>query len=374
MNCVFPSYAFKIEFFDEMAELVRPYVLTFHCEKDEIELYDMRNRRTFLRRTTAHTIHRKDLYVGNKLLINGRQYEVADFADESTSRAFDTKMQRTYAMLKPGFQSRLGEALGRIAQAGLKVSQLRMGFLSRGTAAKFYGEHQGKPFYDTLVSYITSGPIVALELLGNGAIQRWRDLLGPTNLDVARRDSPRSLRALFARSTTENYAHGSDSPDSAARELGIIFGERAVTLACAPDACTCAVVRPHAVRDGSAGRIVQDIVAAGFAITGARIAHLDLAAAGEFVEVYNGVVADHGDMVQELASGPCLALELARGADTVQAFRELCGPRDSAVAKQIRPESLRAKYGSGIVHNAVHCTDLLEDAPLESEFFFALLD
>jgi nucleoside-diphosphate kinase len=205
MNSVFPSYSVKLEFFDEKAELVRPYLLAFHTEKGEIELYDIRLARPFLKRTTAHTITKDDLYIGNKLLINGRQYDVVEYGDDATRRAFDTQMQHTYAMLKPGFHHRLGEAIDRIYQAGLKVVQLRFGLVSRETASKFYGEHQGKPFYETLVQYITSGPIVAMELVGSGAISEWRRLIGPTNLDVAKRDAPNSLRALYARSTTENF-------------------------------------------------------------------------------------------------------------------------------------------------------------------------
>lgn len=373
MNSVFPSYAFKIEFFDEMAELVRPYILVYHTEKGEIELFDVRNRRPFLKRTENHSLERKDFFLGNKILINGRQYEIIDYADEPTRQAFEVNMQHTYAMIKPGFHHLMGEAIDRIYQEGLMLTNLRMGLISRETAMKFYAEHQGKPFFESLVQYITSGPVVAMELVGNSAITRWRQLIGPTNLDQAKRESPRSLRALYARSTTENFAHGSDSPDSAMRELGIIFGQHGVQLISTTEGCTCCVIRPHALKEGNAGKIIRDIVANKFEITGAMIANLDLSTAGEFLEVYRNVVPDYPDMKQQLASGPCLALELKKN-DAVNAFRQLCGPRDSKVAKQIRPNSLRAKYGIDVVFNAVHCTDLQEDAELETEYFFTLLD
>ena len=375
MNSVFPVYAFKVEFFDEMAELVRPYILTYHTEKGEIELFDLRNRRPFLKRTDNHSLSKSDLFVGNKVLINGRQYEITEFADEPTRRAFSTNMQHTYAMIKPGFYRYLGQTLDRISREGLFVTNLRLGLISKETAQTFYAEHRGKPFYNDLVSYITSGPIVAMELVGNNAVSTWRSIIGPTNLETAKREAPRSLRAQFARSTTENFAHGSDSPESAQRELGIIFGQHAVELISSTDGCTCCVIRPHAMKEGLAGKIIMDIVNAGFEITAAMIANLDLATAGEFCEVYKGVVPDYQDMVNQLASGPCLALELrSNSADSVNAFRDLCGPRDSKVAKQIRPNTLRAKYGSDCVFNAVHCTDLPEDAELETEYFFTLLD
>jgi nucleoside-diphosphate kinase len=79
-------------------------------------------------------------------------------------------------------------------------------------------------------------------------------------------------------------------------------------------------------------------------------------------------------MVKQLASGPCLALEVAKGDNVVGEFRQFCGPRDATVAKQIRPKSLRGMFGNDVVENAVHCTDLDEDAGLETEYFFALLE
>jgi nucleoside-diphosphate kinase len=374
MNSVFPRYSFKIEFFDEKAELVRPYVLTFLTEKGEIEIFDVRNQRPFLKRSDAHRLIQSDLYIGNKILVNGRQYDIIDFADDSTRRAFDVQMQRTYAMLKPGFYQHLGDALDRISQAGLQVSQLRLGTITREVAASFYAEHEGKPFYDSLVTYITSGPIVALEVVGNGAIGEWRRLIGPTNLDVAKRDAPKSLRAQFARSTTENFAHGSDSPQSAARELEIIFGNKAVALSAKLEATSCAVVKPHAVKAGLAGKIVKEIIANKFEITGAMMTKLDSHAAEEFLEVYRGVVSDYSDMVKQLASGPCLALEVAKGEGVVAEFRKVCGPRDAIVAKRIRPKSIRGLFGNDVVENAIHCTDLDEDAPLETEYFFVLVE
>jgi nucleoside-diphosphate kinase len=199
-------------------------------------------------------------------------------------------------------------------------------------------------------------------------------LIGPTNLEVARRDAPNSLRALYARSTTENFAHGSDSPKSAQRETGIIFGQKSVELSAQLEGTTCAVVKPHAVKAGLAGKIVREILAAGFKLTGAVMTTLEIGAAEEFLEVYRGVVTDYNDMAKQLASGPCLAIEVAKGDGVVAEFRELCGPRDAVVAKQVRPKSLRGMFGTDVVQNAVHCTDLDEDAALETEYFFALLE
>jgi nucleoside-diphosphate kinase len=373
MNPEFPTYGFRLQYFDEQAELIRPYILTFRTELGEVEVLDLKNRRPFLKRSVVHNLKLPDLFPGNKFTLNGRQYDVIDYADDFTRSSLSAAIQHTYAMLKPGFVDHLGDALDRIASEGLGVVRLRFGRISRQTAARFYAEHEGKPFYDSLVTYITSGPIVALELMGPNAIAKWRQIIGPTNLEVAKRDAPKSLRAQFARSTTENFAHGSDSPESAAREISTIFS--AVRLASALAGSALCIVKPHAVRAGFAGRIVQQIADAGFTITGAGMFTLDIAQATEFYEVYRGVVDEFVELSNELASGPCVAIEVTRdGGDVVRSLRKLAGPRDVPVAKAIAPRSIRAIFGSNIVQNAVHCTDLESEAQLECEYFFSLLE
>ena len=118
----------------------------------------------------------------------------------------------------------------RIQREGFKIakgslSELR--HLSLEEAERFYEEHRGRFFFSRLISFITSGPIIPLVLEttveGEDCITKWRTLLGPTHLQRARTESPNSLRALFALSDTRNVAHGSDSPDTARREIQFFF-------------------------------------------------------------------------------------------------------------------------------------------------------
>ena len=95
--------------------------------------------------------------------------------------------------------------------------------LSKARAEEFYGEHAGKPFFGKLVSFMTSGPIVAAVLARRGAIKEWRSLLGPTNSEAARQSAPDSIRAVYGTDGTSNAAHGSDSPESAQREIKFFF-------------------------------------------------------------------------------------------------------------------------------------------------------
>ena len=103
---------------------------------------------------------------------------------------------------------------------------------------------------------------------------------------------------------------------------------------------------------------------------------MDFGKADEFLEIYKGVIGHYGDVVKEMSSGACIALQIVQSEDpqsVVSTFRELCGPQDPAMAKTLRPKTLRARFGETLVKNGVHCTDLTEDGPLEVEYFFRVL-
>ncbi|XP_042313055.1 nucleoside diphosphate kinase 7-like [Sceloporus undulatus] len=101
--------------------------------------------------------------------------------------------------------------------------------------------------------------------------------------------------------------------------------------------------------------------------------YMDRANSEEFYAIYKGVVAEYPEMVVELCSGPCIALEI-RQVDPEKSFRNFCGPSDPEIARYLRPGTLRAIYGKNKIQNAVHCTDLPEDGLLEVQYFFNILD
>jgi len=100
--------------------------------------------------------------------------------------------------------------------------------------------------------------------------------------------------------------------------------------------------------------------------------NLDRPTSEEFFEVYKGVLPEYSALAEHLTNGPCIALEI-RQENAVNNFRELCGPHDPEIAKVLRANSLRAKFGIDRVRNALHCTDLPEDGILEVEYFFNIL-
>lgn len=131
--------------------------------------------------------------------------------------------ERTLVLIKPDGVRRglIGDVIGRIERKGLVIRHLQMRTLDEQTAQEHYAEHTEKPFFGELVSFITSGPLVAMAVEGPDAVRAVRALMGATNpIDAA----PGSIRGDYATVITENIVHGSDSPPSAERELKLFFG------------------------------------------------------------------------------------------------------------------------------------------------------
>lgn len=131
-------------------------------------------------------------------------------------------MEQTYVMIKPdGVQRNLiGEIINRFEKKGLKLVAMKMVHLTEKMAAEHYREHVGKKFYQDLISYITSGPVVAMVWEGHNAVAAARRLMGTTNPAEA---DPGSIRGTFGLDIGRNVIHGADSPESARREIGIYF-------------------------------------------------------------------------------------------------------------------------------------------------------
>jgi nucleoside-diphosphate kinase len=135
-------------------------------------------------------------------------------------------VERTLILVKPDAFARnlTGEIIARFERKGLRLAALQLMTLRRQLASQHYAEHEGKPFYDELVSFIASGPLVALVLEGESAIAAARQVIGATDPLQA---TTGSIRGDYAVAVGQNMVHGSDAPESAAREIGLFFPDLA---------------------------------------------------------------------------------------------------------------------------------------------------
>jgi nucleoside-diphosphate kinase len=135
----------------------------------------------------------------------------------------EEEMEETLVIVKPDAVGRglIGEILSRIERKGLRVAEMRTMRIDRELSQEHYAEHREKPFFDELVGFITSGDVVVARVVGEGAVAVVRELMGPTDPAQA---PPGTIRGDFGLRITENLIHGSDSPETAKRELDLFFG------------------------------------------------------------------------------------------------------------------------------------------------------
>jgi nucleoside-diphosphate kinase len=133
-------------------------------------------------------------------------------------------IERTFSIVKPDAVAKnvIGQIYSRFEAAGLKIVAAKMLHLSREQAGDFYAVHKARPFYNDLIDFMTSGPVMVQVLEGENAIAQNREIMGATNPQEA---APGTIRADFAQTVDENAVHGSDGPDTAKAEIAFFFPE-----------------------------------------------------------------------------------------------------------------------------------------------------
>ena len=334
--------AFIVDYNDTQAGLVRKYQLCYYTTDDTIEMHDIKNRRMFLKRCNYPGIAPRDLHLDAMITIYSRKLKVVGYADDATRQVYAGESERGVIAVPNKQLDLIGSILESIVAAGLRIKSLNTLKLSQGEAQEFA---------PNAVQEWAGKTIAVIETLGSDANLLWKKI-----------DEELS------------YGTWSSSEDDTEKYADWFFGEgsarRDRNSAMMRD-CTIGIIKPHAV-DKHGGQIVAEIVKEGFEISSLKMINLDTRDAVDFLEVYKGVVPEYRALCEQLSSGPSWIIEI-RGENPVSSFRDLCGPHDPDIAKVLRPNSLRAKYGSSRVLNSLHCTDLPEDGELESDFFFNIM-
>ncbi|XP_049826465.1 nucleoside diphosphate kinase 7-like [Aethina tumida] len=356
--------------------LQKQLLLNFYPCDGTTELIDTQTNRTFLRRATLDGVGLKDMFLGNEIRVYSRQIKIVDYADDRTARYVSKSNEHTVAVVKPDAFDMIGEIIKVIEDNNFRIANLKLCTLTRKDAMEFYDYLKEETYSSFIMEHFISGPIVAMELVGENAVGRLNEILGPVCPVDARKTSPNSLRAMYGTNRAINALHGSLSQQMAAREAKFFFAKyhQQPGLNCHSSACC--VIKPHTIKGGNLGKIVSSILNCGFTFSAMEMFYLTNKTANEFLEVYKGVIDDYNALVLSFLDGPCVAVQIfnAEKRDVHGEFRNICGPYDPEVAKKIRPTTLRANFGLDKYKNAVHCTDLPEDVEIELEYFFKILN
>ncbi|GAB1607360.1 nucleoside diphosphate kinase 7-like isoform X1 [Argonauta hians] len=366
-------YSFVVDWYDIFASLTRRYTLLYYPKDKSVEMYEYKKHRVFLRRTICESLNLADLYIGNVVYLFSRHLNIIDFADDFTKKELGFHAEKTLGLLNAKAIPKMADILELILKNGFKITKMKMCVIGRKEALEFCELHKDDDFFNKMVERVCEAPVLALELLGKDAVCTWYKTCGPENVDLALESGPPSIAAYFSEG---GLCYGPRNSEEAAQQLEFFFpsssGVYRKNTAVYED-CTLCIIKPHAVASNLTPKIVRAITDAGFEITSIQMFNLDSLCAEEFFEVYRGVVPEFSEMVSQLSSGPIIAIAL-RAKDAPKAFREMAGPVDPEIARQLRPRSLRAIFGKDKIRNAVHCTDLPEDGVLEVEYFFKILD
>lgn len=343
-------FCFLADWYDAQASLNRRYQLLFYPIDNSVELFEVKTKRHFLKRCKYESLRMSDLYIGSMVTILSRTMKIVEYGDAYTARSLSSNQQKTIGLLISGHMVKLGQIIDNIYKSGLKIAQMRKIQISTQDAYDLLQSQRDRANFSVIANSISEGPIVVMELMGSDAQAKWINIIGSTDitadlsLDASNRINDLVLKEHKIGRNTAAY---SDS--------------------------TCCVIKPHLVSSGMAGAVIYEIQKAGFDIGAISAVNFTKPNAEEFLEVYKGVVHEYPEMVDELTSGTCIALEV-RGPDAQNSFRQLSGPHDPEIARNLRPTTLRAMFGSDKIRNGVHATDLAEDAILEVEYFFRILD
>jgi nucleoside diphosphate kinase/thiol-disulfide isomerase/thioredoxin len=273
------------------------------------------------------------------------------------------KQSRTLAIVRPDIlEEYREEVIARIEAANFKIAMMKDVQMSKEEVAAFYKGHEGQPLYDELISRMSIGPMMVLVLEKEDAVEAWKTMLGPKDIEAAQIENPECLRALLAlpNVTQINQLHGSDTEDQAEKEISHFF----------PPERTIAVIKPDAYPNKE--KIMLKILEAGFRI----MAFKDMVLTNEIVTGLYKNCEDKeyfGDLCQFMMSGPSLVLILS-ALDAVARWKECIGPTDPVAAQESAPSSIRALFGTNIMSNAIHGSSNAESALDDLHLIFGDLE
>ena len=323
----------------------------------------------FLKKTKVPpNLTESDFVLGANILLLARDLKITEYADSVTRKLLDDVDERTTVIVPPPLYESLGDIVSLIEKAGFTLVDLK---------TTCFGESEGVEAAAELLgvdpkALLRPEPLTVMSFRGANSIEAVNDLIQSSSFAGLGLSCPGNADEAFA------YTH--------------LFKKHSRTTATFEE-CSCCVIKPHAVKESLVGAIVSDVTSRGFVVSAAAMFRLERAAAAEFLEVYDGVVPQYSEMVDELCSGSVVAMEVrlkpqfcssfadegssAAAVDgqeeVVDKFRSHVGPWDVAMARELHADTIRGKFGRDSIRNAVHCTDLPKDGVIESEYFFKIL-
>ncbi|KAL7525919.1 hypothetical protein ACHAXR_001217 [Thalassiosira sp. AJA248-18] len=363
MECNERVLSFIAEWFDPAPQVYKQFLLKYHCKTNEVEMRDIRTKRVFLKKTKIPpSLKESDFFHGANILLLSRDLKLIEYADSVTRKLLEDVDERTVCVLPPSLYESLGDVIMLIENAGYTLVDLK---------STCFGDAKD---IDAAADVLRIDP---------------RDLMRPEPLVAMSFRGANSIAAVNELAKASSFeGHGLSCPTNADEALSYtnFFMNRHSRTTATFEECTCCIIKPHGIKERIVGAIYNDIISRGFVVSAVAMFRLERAAAAEFLEVYDGVVPEYSEMVDEMCSGDLVALEVRlkpqiggggteadRQAEVVEKFRAHAGPWDVNMAKELYSDTIRGRFGRDRIRNAIHCTDLPKDGTIEVDYFFNIL-
>lgn len=373
MNNTRNQCSFLVDWFDPESSTQRKFVLNFFINDQCVEMIDVKKNKIFLRRTHCEDISLKDLFIGNSIKIFSRILKIVNYTDSHTRNFLEsTNYECSIGLFRPHAGDKKSELLQNLVNHGFEFINLIMVEFNE-ELKRVMSQHEATARIP--VTSMLNGPVIVFQVRGVSAVQKLQDFVGPQDREEALRNSPHSIRAKYSHLSSSNLYVANEENVTDLTEIFFPTSHPRIHLRpyCTQDNTTLCIIKPHALKQGQMADIIRMIEDNKFEITGMRMLLMDNNSVVRLLEIYHGVVSEYPGYVTQLLSGKCLALEIQGPLgtqDTPSQFRELVGPANVDIARDLRPNTIRAKFGKNSVENAVHVTDLSEDAYFEVEFIF----
>ncbi len=370
-----PTLSFIAEWFDCHPQVTKKYLLKYYPASQEVEMKETSTRTKFLKRTKIdnQSLSKDDFYIGATIILFSRDLKLVDYGDNETRRLLEAMLETSVLVITPHLSSRVGFILKMIEESGLTLVNMKSFRLENDVLTETaFVLGLGDP---TTIKFDPVGSddddnnnvmdfCIAIEFRGRDCLQC---LLATASIvEETLCQSKEEGRKLLVASSTVEEAEVFKNLFLSYKHLPTARYDK---LKSHPT--TCVVIKPHAIKSRHAGAIIDDILYhRQYNISAMQIFTLDRIRAAEFYEVYNTAIKEYNAMVDELCSGPVLAMEICC---EVNEFRKDAGPFDVEVAKMLQPDTIRAKFGKDRIQNAIHCTDLPEESVNELSYFFDIL-
>jgi len=200
-------FVFEAEWFDQQADLIRKYLLTYYPKDSTIEMFDCKNKRMFLKRMAGTQLNEKELFVGSTVTVYARQLKLVDYGDVFTRQHFARGKQTSFALIKPDVYTHTGKIIDSIYQNGMVIGALKMTRFNQQTAARFLALSSGAS--PDNVNFLQSDVVTGLTLVGDDAIAKWNAMAGPADSVQAKMHAPKTIRAAFGTDAVKNAVHAS---------------------------------------------------------------------------------------------------------------------------------------------------------------------